>query len=230
VGSVILLGWPFVSLVPALTALRRVRRDRRILWLFLPFFLYAGALFIHFCPGIDYGPRHYFTLMPFFALLTVLGLEEVVRMARTRWQDRGGSFAVLALAGLFAITLLAYLPEEVILRSNPWQAIDRIPERLAEERTEAPALVFMEASQHGYPNIMSGLVSTSPFLDGPLVFCLHQTPAEDREMMAVMPGRKHYLFWFDGSLSHLQPWTEQLAEQLVPARNLTPLDADISTR
>lgn len=222
VGSVIMLGWPLLSLVPALAASLRARRDRRVLWLYLPFFLYAGALFIHYCPAIDYGPRHYFTLMPAFALLTVLGLEELAVRARSRWGSRGGSFVALSTAGLFAITLLLYLPEEIALRSGPWQTIDRVPERLAEERAEPPALVFMEASQHGYPNIMSGINATSPFLDGRYVFCLHQTPEEDREMMVAMPDRRPYLFWFDGSRSHLEPWTTELAEELVPARRIAP--------
>ena len=230
VGSVIMLGWPLLSLVPALAALRRALRDRRVLWLYLPFALYGLALFVHYCPAVDYGPRHYFTLMPFFALLTVLGLEEMVRLARKRWEARGSAFATLAAAGLFAITLLVYLPEEIAVRSGPWQSIDRVPERLAQREAQPPALIFMEASQHGYPNVMSGINASSPFLDGPYVFCLHQTPDEDREAMVALPARKPYLFWFDGSRSHLEPWTPELAEALTPARELEPRETPSTTR
>ncbi len=81
----------------------------------------------------------------------------------------------------------------------------------------------MEASEHGYPNIMSGLLATDPFLDGDIVFCAHQTTAEDIEhIRGVFMGRNAYLFYESGGECFIEPWTEILSERLTPEVDLRP--------
>lgn len=219
-GSTILFGWPLISLLPALLALRAIRADRRVLWLFLPIVLFVPLMIIHYSPSIDYGPRHYYTFLPLIMLLSAIGLREGVRMSRSRWGTRGGSVAAMVTAGLFMITLLVYLPGGISLRSGPWQAIDREPARLADSLVIPPAIVFMQAGEHGYPNIMSGVNFDSPWLDGDVIFCAHQTVLEDREFMLAYTGRNAYLFWFDGASSHIDMWSEGRAEQILPTRDM----------
>jgi len=67
---------------------------------------------------------------------------------------------------------------------------------------------------------MSGVIHDSPWLDGDIIFCAHQTLEEDLAFMEAYPGRNGYLFWFDGIESHLEPWTEELAEYLLPEREM----------
>jgi len=216
-GSTILLGWPFLSLMPALLILfNRVERKR---WrvLYLPILAVIPFMFVHYAAAIDYGPRHYFTTLPAFALLCALGFREAVR--------RRGNWAVLFFSALFlTATLMVYIPDGIVLRSGPWQSIDGIPVRLARRYAESPAVVFMEAGEHGYPNIMSGMLATDPFLDGDIVFCAHQTPEDDIEAMEkLFQGRTPYLFYMRERQGYLEPWTQERARALTPERHLRPL-------
>jgi hypothetical protein len=226
VGSVMLFGWPLISLVPAFSAIRSAGRDRRVLWLFALLLVFALLLSLHYSPSVDYGPRHYFSLMAVAALLSAAGLGEITSILRTRFGPRGGSITALSVAGLFLCSAVFYVPGEIAERSGPWMAIDDLPMKLAEDGgATVPALVFMQASEHGYPNILSGLNYDSPFLDSPYLFCAHQEAREDLEFLAVQPGRNAYLLWFDGTGGHLEPWTGERASALIPSREL---HADIS--
>jgi hypothetical protein len=215
-GSTILLGWPFLSLVPALLPLFDSRLRRRWWPLYLPVLATIPFMFVHYAAAVDYGPRHYYTTLPAFALCSALGFSE----ARRRW----GNPAVLASGALFLFSTLAvYIPDGVALRRGPWQSMDGIPLGLARSGAQAPAVVFMEASEHGYPNVMSGILATDPFLDGDLVFCAHQTPEDDLEAMErVFQGRNAYLFHMEGERGVLEPWTPEAAGMLVPERSLRP--------
>lgn len=215
-GSTILLGWPFLSFIPALAVLLSGKVARRAWPLFAAILMIAPFMFIHYAAAIDYGPRHYYTALPAFALLTAAGMMVLAG----RW----GQKAEAALGGLFLVsTILIYIPDGVRLRSGPWQTIDPVPVKLAEEAVERPAVVFMEASEHGYPNIMSGLLATDPFLDGDIVFCAHQTAGEDLEhIRGIFRGRNAYLFYISAGEPIIEPWTETLAERLTPEVDLRP--------
>jgi len=220
VGSTILFGWPFLSLVPVLLALRRVRKDRRILLLYVPLVLIMLLMFLHYCPAIDYGPRHYFTFLPVIMLLSAAGLREAVRYARKRRGLKGSNTVAVFIFNLFLITLFVYLPEGIELRSGPWQTIDSQPLTAASGFVETPSIVFMQAGQHGYPNICSGMNFNSPFLDNEIIYCAHQTPGEDIQFMRAYSGRNPYLYWFDGNSFHIEPWTQDLSEDIEPTRDM----------
>lgn len=221
VASIILLGWPLASLLPAIFALADRRRRRLMAALWAPVLLFALLVSLHYSPSVDYGPRHYYTLIPLLMLLSVEGLAGAGRLLRRRKGERGVTALLLGSAGMFLYSALLYMPECIRERSGAWMAIDEEPMRLAAAGAAVPALVFMQAGEHGYPSIMSGLNYDSPFLDSPIVFVAHQTESEDREFMDALPGRNAYLFWFDGT-SHLEPWTPELARRLEPARDLAP--------
>lgn len=220
VGSTILFGWPFLSLVPVLLAIKRIRKDKRILLLFVPLALLMLLMFLHYCPAIDYGPRHYFTLLPIIVLLSVIGLREAVRDARKRKGLRGSNTVAVFVFCMFLITLFVYLPEGIELRSGPWQTIDSQPLKAVSGFVETPSIVFMQAGQHGYPNICSGMNFNSPFLDNEIIYCAHQTPGEDIQFMQAYPDRNPYLYWFDGNSFHIEPWTEDLSETIEPTRDM----------
>jgi len=219
-GSTILFGWPFLSLFPMLFALFAIRKDRRIAWLYLPVILIMLLMFLHYYPATDYGPRHYYTLLPVFILLSVIGLREAFRYTRRRKGIAGSNVLLVFVSCLFLITLFVYLPEEIELRSGPWHTIDRQPGIMAEASVEAPAIVFMQAGQLGYPNICSGLNYNSPFLDNEVIYCAHQTTEEDLRFMSVYPERKPYIYWFDGSRFHIEPWERIVSEEVEPTRSM----------
>jgi len=220
-GATSLFGWPLISLLPLAASVGLMRKDRRIFWLSLPLLGMFIILLPLYWPAVIYGPRHYFTFLPLILLLSALGILLLLRTARNKWGGRGGSFVFLILAGLFGITALLYLPEEIRGRSGPWQAIESRPWTLSEEIVETPAIVFMEASDKGYPNLYSGMNYVSPLLDGPVIFCAHQRPEEDQEFMAAYAGRNCYLYFVDGSGNHyIEPWSLELAEELTPSRSL----------
>jgi hypothetical protein len=215
-GSTILLGWPFLSFLPALAVILDGNAFRRARPLILSILMIAPFMFVHYAAAIDYGPRHYYTALPSFALLSAAGIGVLVR----KW----GAQAETAVSGLFLVsTMLIYIPDGVRVRSGPWQTIDSVPIRLAEEMVEAPAVVFMEASEHGYPNIMSGILATDPFLKGDIVFCAHQSTLEDREhIQGLFHGRNAYLFYEEDGEFFMEPWSEDLSDRLSPERDLRP--------
>lgn len=219
-GSTILFGWPFLSLFPMLLALKGARKDRRVLLLFVPLLLIMLLMFLHYCPAIDYGPRHYFTFLPVILLLSVIGLREAVEYARRRKGIKGSNMVAVFTFCLFMITMFVYLPEGIELRSGPWQTIDSQPRIAASGSVETPSIVFMQAGQHGYPNICSGMNFNSPFLDNEIIYCAHQTPGEDILFMQAYPGRNSYLYWFDGNSFHIEPWTQDLSETIEPTRDM----------
>ncbi len=220
VGSVALFGWPGISSIPILIALWKGTGKAAVRWLFVPPAVLALLLVAHYAPAIAYGPRHYFTMIPLFIFLSALGISIFIKYMGRKFSRRGSNFAVLLISGLFCLTLILYLPEEITLRSGPWQAIDRECSRLTDEVAEFPAVVFMQADEHGYPNICSGLLLNSPFLTGDIIYCAHQTRESDREFMEFFPDRYYYLFWFDGSESHMEEWSEIRAETLEPSDSM----------
>ncbi|MCK4504962.1 MAG: hypothetical protein KAW14_05050, partial [Candidatus Aegiribacteria sp.] len=219
-GSTILFGWPFLSLFPMLMALRRARKDRRVLLLFVPLLLIMLLMFIHYCPAIDYGPRHYFTFLPVILLLSVVGLREAVQYARRRKGIEGSNMVAVFTFSLFLITVFVYLPEGIELRSGPWQTIDSQPRITAAGSVETPSIVFMQAGQYGFPNICSGMNFNSPFLDNEIIYCAHQTSGEDILFMQAYPGRNSYLYWFNGNSFHIEQWTQDLSEDIEPTRDM----------
>lgn len=219
-GSTILFGWPFLSLFPLLLAFRRVRRDRRVLLLYVPLVLIMLLMFLHYYPAVDYGPRHYFTLMPVVLLLSVAGLGESVKLARRRRGAGGSNMVIVFVLCLFVITLFVYLPEGIALRSGPWQTIDDQPRLTASDYVCTPSIVFMQAGEYGYPNISSGTNSNSPFLDSEIIYCAHQTSAEDVQFMQAYPGRTSYLYWYDGHSFHIEPWTPDRSDSIKPTRDM----------
>ncbi|MBD3277576.1 MAG: hypothetical protein GF388_04685, partial [Candidatus Aegiribacteria sp.] len=221
VGSTILFGWPFLSLLPIVLSVRLALRDRRVRWLYIPLFLIAVLMWLHYCPAIDYGPRHYFTLLPIIILLSTLGLREAVRYARKRRGVAASNGVTVFVLSLFAMNLFVYIPDGIALRSGPWQAIDGMPRELAMEYAEEPAIIFMQAGQHGYPNICSGMNYNSPFLkDSEIIYCAHQTSEEDLEFAEAYSGRNLYLYWFDGTDFHLREWSFSLSEEITPTREM----------
>ncbi len=218
-GSVILFGWPLISLVPAAWAMIAARGERRRLWAGGAALLFAVLLSLHYSPSVDYGPRHWYTLLPWACALSVLGLSEAARRLRLRSGPRGGSVLALSTIGLFVFTAMEYMPPEIGQRSGTWQAIDDEVMRLARLEADPPAVIFMEASEHGYPNIVSGM---NHLLTEPYLFCAHQTASEDMELMALMPHRGAYLYWNHAGEGSIAPWTPALAESLVPSRDMAP--------
>ncbi|MCD4706924.1 MAG: glycosyltransferase family 39 protein [Candidatus Sabulitectum sp.] len=215
-GSTILLGWPFLSLIPACAILLDRKLRKRTWPLYTAILMIVPFMFIHYCSAIDYGPRHYYTALPAFVLLTAAGFSVLVK----KWGKR----ASLTIAGLYVVsTLMVYIPDGIRLRSRPWQTVDSVPVELARREVAPPAVVFMEASEHGYPNIMSGLLATDPFLNGEIIFCAHQTAGEDMEhLRGIFNGRNGYLFYMEGRTGFVEQWTEELANRLVPERDMKP--------
>lgn len=220
IGSIALFGWPGISGVPILIAFWKVIRKPTVRWLFIPPAILALLLVAHYAPAIAYGPRHYFTMIPIFIFLSAMGISISIKYLSGKFNQRGSNFAVLVIAGLFCITLFIYLPEEISLRAGPWQAIDREPSRMASEVAEIPAVVFMQADEHGYPNICSGLLLNSPFLTGDIIYCAHQTEESDRAFMELYPDRHYYLFWFDGSESRMEEWSEARTSTLASSDSM----------
>jgi len=219
-GSVMLFGWPYLSLIPMTLPLLFSKRNRRVLWLYVPLALMLVMMWLHSYPAVDYGPRHYYTFLPVVILLSALGIKRGFELARNRWGVRGTNSLFMVMGTLLAMDLFLYIPEGIDVRRGPRLCIDDAPAAAAREYADPPALVFMQAGQHGYPHICSGLNHTSPFLSGEIIYCAHQTPEEDMTFMALFPGRNPYLMWHDGEDFAISEWDSVLAARVQPTREM----------
>jgi 4-amino-4-deoxy-L-arabinose transferase-like glycosyltransferase len=193
-----LFGWPFyltltLAGVPFITG-RATRWD----WAFLAS---AGAIILAFVaywnPGVMYGPRYYFAVVPGAALLTARGLEELyrwpLRIRLRRGHDRIAALAIPAavLALLVAYNLSVYLPAQIpVYRGYNYTSAASID--TVQRAGIHHALIFVVSNPPGawwsYGAVFS---SNSPLLDGDIVYA-RDLGATDRELMRAYPGRSYY--------------------------------------
>jgi 4-amino-4-deoxy-L-arabinose transferase-like glycosyltransferase len=190
-----LLGWPLVSLVPALIAL--VLGPRRVWdWVFsLMVVSTAGVLFFSWYSAVEHGPRHYLDAWPGLILLSALGFVRMWNRVGSARPRRNAM--VLTIGGLFVLSTLLYVPVRVHEALRPWLGVDPKVGRVVSEQVEAPALVFMEFPDAPADYYTSGFVHNDPFLRAPVIYARHRSIVEDRQCLTRFPGRQGYLLRYD---------------------------------
>ncbi len=193
-----LFGWPFFfTLAPALLPFLLGRATRWDLLFGGSALCVMGAYVFYWHPGVMYGPRYYYVAIPWFALLTARGLEELYRLPLRllgRWKrDRlAAGMAPVLLAGiLLAYNVSVYLPTQIpIYRGYNFTSAAKID---AVHRAGLHhALVFVSSGQPGewwsYGDVFS---SNSPLLDGNVVYARDEG-RQDRALMKLYPGWQYY--------------------------------------
>jgi len=186
-----LFGWPFVSLafVPFayLTRRRRWRRGAAALTLFAGLFVLAYGLYWY--DGVIYGARFYYTLMPFWLLLTAAGAANVHRFFRRRRASRWLVPAVMV--GLFAFSLGVYTPHYVRKLRASYNAMDGSVYAAARRAGVAEGVVLCPPYTRAYPSYGGVFWRNSPWLDTPVIWA-RDLGVLSRQLRRIYPRKS---FW-----------------------------------
>jgi 4-amino-4-deoxy-L-arabinose transferase-like glycosyltransferase len=193
-----LFGWPFY-LTLALAALPFLlgRATRWDAIFGLSALCIMAAYVFYWTPGVMYGPRYYFAAIPWLALLTARGLEELYRWPlRLPLRFRPDPLAALLVPVAVACALLVYSLRVYVPAQIPvYQGYNFTSAASLDTVRRAGihhALVFVVSSPPGtwwsYGSVFS---ANSPTLDGDVVYARDQGNA-DRRLMAAYPGRSYW--------------------------------------
>jgi hypothetical protein len=205
-----LLGWPLLSLVPAVIGFA-LREKNKWAWTFVLIpFATAGILFFSWYSAIEHGPRHYLDSWPGIVLLTTSGLAHVWHSVKKRTGTTGTNAMILGVAGLFILSFALYLPVRIRDIRGPWLGVDPEIRWVVAEQVELPALVFMDFPNAPADYYCSGFVYNDPFLRAPIVFARHKGASQDSTCRQHFPDRTAYYLYYDpsnrvASITPLQP-------------------------
>lgn len=192
-----LFGWPFYFTL-ALAALPFLL-GRATRWDTI-FGLSALAVIIAYVfywnPGVMYGPRYYSIAVPWLALLTARGLQEL-----QRWPLRlpiaaaaSATSALLApsllLAGLLAYNFAVYLPAQIPMYRG-YNFTSAAPLDAVRRAGVHHALVFVVANPGVWWTYGDVFSANAPTLDGDVVYARDQGKA-DAALIRLYPGRAYY--------------------------------------
>lgn len=193
-----LFGWPFFFTM-ALAAIPFISGGAtRWDWLFLGGALMPILAYVaYWSPGIMYGPRYLYVTIPFFALLSARGLQELydlpIRHTIFGKRDRFSAliFPLVLFSGLLLYDLRVYLPAQVPMYRG-YNSTSRASLDAVEKAHIHHALVFVVDNP---PNVWwaYGAVfpANSPTLDGDIVYA-HDLGRDDKKLSRLYPSRATY--------------------------------------
>jgi 4-amino-4-deoxy-L-arabinose transferase-like glycosyltransferase len=194
-----LLGWPALSLVPAVLAFLFKPRLRRDIYLGLTALSLVFAYTLYWTSGSVFGPRYSYEVAGLLFVLSALGIERAAAWARSR-RRRWPFVALVTMVGaLIAVNLGVYLPRQIEAYRGLY-GITAEPRRVLEQAGLHDALVIVE-EERGWWDYAVAFSMNAPGLDGDVVYASDCAPHND-ELIARYPDRTVYRF--DGA--HLAPY------------------------
>jgi hypothetical protein len=193
-----LFGWPFyltlaLAAVPFLTG-RANRWDA----LFLASALAIITAYVaYWNPGTMFGPRYYYTAIPWFALLSARGLEEMyrwpLRLPILRGHDAVAALMVPAalLALLVSYNLTIYIPAQIpIYRGYNFTSAASM-EAVRAANIHHALIFVVTPPPYGWWSYGSVFSSNSPLLNGDIVYA-RDLGTSNILLMRRYPDRTYY--------------------------------------
>jgi 4-amino-4-deoxy-L-arabinose transferase-like glycosyltransferase len=205
-----LFGWPFY-LTLALAALPFLlgRATRWDAIFGLSAVCVMAAYVFYWTAGVMYGPRYYFAAVPWFALLTARGLEELyrwpLRLPLRVQPDRLAALLVptFVAGAMLVYDLRVYIPAQIPVYQG-YNFTSAASLNAVHRAGIHHALIFVASHPPGtwwsYGSVFS---ANSPLLDGDIVYA-HDQGTADRLLMAQYPGRSYWRLDYT-TLTRLQP-------------------------
>jgi 4-amino-4-deoxy-L-arabinose transferase-like glycosyltransferase len=205
-----LFGWPFyLTLALAAIPFLLGRATRWDAIFGLSAVCVMAAYIFYWTSGVMYGPRYYFAAVPWLALLTARGLEELYRWPlRLPLRVRPDRLAALLvptfLAGaLLVYNLRVYLPAQIPVYQG-YNFTSAASLNAVQRAGIHHALVFVASHPSGtwwsYGSVFS---ANSPHLDGDIVYA-HDEGSADHLLIAQYPGRSYWRLDYT-TLTRMQP-------------------------
>lgn len=150
------------------------------------------AYIFYWHPGIMYGPRYLYAILPVLLPLAGHGLKTAVSHQRVRVLLLG----LLLLAGMVRVPKwsAAYQDFNFVDGDLLVQVQETIP--------QTPALVFVSSQTGDWWDYGAFFSANTPWLDGPIVFARDRGEAANQQLLSAFPGRVAYV-WREGSLVKL---------------------------
>lgn len=196
-----LLGWPSLSLVPAVLCLViRPRRADVFCAMVAAGVILAYAVFWAY--DDTFGPRYYYSSVPVLLLLSASGLYKlhglILRRVRTRCPTVRRRAAVAVAGSVFVLTL-GSTPRWCAHRIRfyrSWGHGMAVHDVLTDTVAKAgigKALVFVDDTGFYFGN---GFLHNSPDFEDRVLFARRRGPELDRRTAAAWPGRDPYVFHY----------------------------------
>ncbi len=187
-----LLGWPYLSWLPALLGLALPPR-RRVEWaLVAPFIVIVAAYGAYWIQGSSlYGPRYYYEALPLLWLLAARGLLKLWRLAPKLARPALCVF----LAVMVGWNVLAQMPAHF----NRWRGLYGVDHSMQQRIAQLDihnALIFVHIHHWGDYSELAWTNTLS--LDGDIVFALDEGTKANNAVIASYPGRR--VFLLDGNI------------------------------
>jgi hypothetical protein len=205
-----LYGWPLFVTLAFLLLPFVLGAARRWDWLLLAS---TAALIIGYIaywpPGIMYGPRYYYEMLPMLLLLTGRGVDVLAKRAgqiadsivrRRTSQELGWVVVGLVLVGLLFLNLVVYLPHKIKeLKGYNYTNAARL--RAVADADIHNAVVFVEGSQdEGWWTYGSVFPQNDPLLRGDIIYARDLGDTRNFVLLASFPERTPYRLTKDNRL------------------------------
>lgn len=193
-----LFGWPFYCALGVAAIPFVLGRANRWDAVFGASALAVIAAYVFYWnPGTMFGPRYYYVAIPWFALLTARGFEELYRLPmRIGMRLRPNRLAALVvptvlLTMLLAYNFVVYLPAQLPIYKG-YNFVSAGSLQAVERANIHNALVFVVSNPPGewwsYGSVFS---ANSPLLNGDIVYA-HDLGPKDTILRSKYPGRAYY--------------------------------------
>jgi hypothetical protein len=201
-----LFEWPIPSLIFIfiffLSPLRKNRWDYLFLYATLSLIL---SYFFYYHQDYIFGPRFYYSLIPFVIILTVRGFLEIPHLLEKKRFNRTTTESTLYLCLFLCLVYMASFsfPSLIKKYSNDyWWVTDQIHEAVEKQKI-TNAIVFIDCwhpPDTTKPNLIyygSGFQFNSPDLKDDVIYAL-DLKEKNSELMKLFPDREYYFvpfFW-----------------------------------
>jgi len=201
-----LFEWPVPSLIFIFVLFLSPSSKEKWDYLFLSaILLLITSYFFYYHQDLIFGPRFYYSLLPFMVILTVRGLLSLPQWLEVRGYSlrKAEATLYLFLTLFFLYTFCVSFPSLVAKYGNDyWWVTDKI-HKTAQEKGITSAIVFIDCwnpPDAPKPSLIyygSGFQFNSPNLDDDVIYAL-DLKERNSELMKAFPGRQYYrcnFFW-----------------------------------
>ncbi|MBI4859571.1 MAG: hypothetical protein HY815_04825 [Candidatus Riflebacteria bacterium] len=213
----VLFGWPYLSLLPVALGLLGCRwRDDRVVGMLALAVAYLAFLVTWHNPGMGFGTRYHYFIVPQLVLLAVRGVSWLVQ----RGGPRARVAVLLALVYLQVVSVATHYPRRLETLRFYWRVFPATtvlgPDALARTSVLVPQL-WVDGVQEAFASF-EGL--STPYLGGQGIVAARDLPGVETAIVRAFPDRRLVRIDPDRLRRAIESWTGEPAD--LEAREAAP--------
>jgi len=191
-----LLGWPFSLFFCALFIVRGKKNRWDIFAIAASAALIIGYFFYYWI-DFSFGPRFYFSVTPFFLVLTARGIYSLPESFRTLKNQKTMAFLSAFIAISFLFNLAIYLPNLTKEYHDDYNELinTRISDVVRENNIDN-ALIFVKDTP-SLNEFACAFLANSIDFNGSVVYAKDLGREKNQALIEDFPGSKYFYFDFD---------------------------------